>query len=1242
MAKQELHAENAEDSFAHQYEHDPNACSICLEQVDYRGSILLTCIKCQVKVHAKCYNAVITTDDSKWLCEVCEEMENTGGNSKKKSLSRPCCAICPFEGGALRKTTQPGVWCHVLCANWIPELHHIMVEQNVHEPIDISLLDQSRSSLRCLVCGLRGGCIQCVSGRCARSFHVLCAMRAPSDAIYTGYHDDQQIYHCKAHLSDVASRKYEIVDNSWRQKEVTAKVLAKFPAQKGKCRFCNAKVPSNVLPRHEDFCLLSAMSKEEAKERKERIAKSGIEPVQIIYKSKATTSMPNTPTAMASANTNHMELLLTALQNNGGMDSPAVAATVTPLSSSTKNSRSDTKMRPCPECDTPVKEARLVNHLKTKCPKSKAAAARRAKIFQRRKNTSAPVQIELNENDDSDDVTEISAPLSEDMTDVLFASWPGQQTGTPMNSSLFWKFVQGGFFSGIPNGTKKRLDHMCKTLCGVKVDEILTRHEEGKLKSCEDIFHFQEEDNSEKEHNKLIMDTHIHSCDFMLEASKLHCPEDQESKPLIEIQYNKKAIVKPKGKKSVSSSSDLQGQINVLFENAENVQALCKYSLYLRRQKEGGRGRLQPPPQDEESDKSSVWSRFHPHSSLYQVTGEAIEERVISLSKGDLLWTSLDSFDQKYTPSSSNLPRKDLWQDEITPEMNILISKLGQQMKDNRFRIRHLQKQLIMNEHHEGTFKRHSTITESYYREYSWWKGICGTLLTGFKDPLVLKAEKEAAEALALENQLKAVAQPEVDTSLSEKSEDTVDDGTCVVCFDGQSPESNPIIFCDRCDLAVHQKCYGIVKVPSNDFYCDRCSAETAGVDPARSVYCQLCPYRDGAFKRTVDNKWIHVACALWCPGVWISNLNHLTGISLSSQTDRKPRFVNTAEEVSQLITPTEAQDEIQLPAKLATPSSSLIQLGSICKFCKIACGRTIKCNGAVDCEESFHPLCAWYNGLSMFVKLNKEKGYIYNGGGDGLIFHACCEKHLPPAFEAEDLNNERIRRRRFRRDTFYHTLCRPKPPPNRRSDKSTSKLLAGPILQAIMSTDGKGPANEFPSKYEKTDEEQCASCFQRMSLLNEQEDETLVNGRQIMIRCHYCNVFIHPDCCSRGLDLEMLVKYNSTWSCERCAMTGRKNTSTGCLLCERTDGYLIPCVKSYDEANKSLAGNFNNLWIHAFCAQWSKATFTLLEGLKCAVLPPTLSGDISMRCELCGKRSVSIFLFLSFSLKTNRTDTFR
>lgn len=82
----------------------------------------------------------------------------------------------------------------------------------------------------------------------------------------------------------------------------------------------------------------------------------------------------------------------------------------------------------------------------------------------------------------------------------------------------------------------------------------------------------------------------------------------------------------------------------------------------------------------------------------------------------------------------------------------------------------------------------------------------------------------------------------------------------CDVCRSPYSEDGNEMVFCDTCNVCVHQACYGIEEIPAGEWYCQPCR-ELGRVDKAS---CILCPNKNGAMKRTPDDKWAHVSCSLW------------------------------------------------------------------------------------------------------------------------------------------------------------------------------------------------------------------------------------------------------------------------------------------------------------------------------------------------------------------------------------------
>jgi hypothetical protein len=93
-------------------------------------------------------------------------------------------------------------------------------------------------------------------------------------------------------------------------------------------------------------------------------------------------------------------------------------------------------------------------------------------------------------------------------------------------------------------------------------------------------------------------------------------------------------------------------------------------------------------------------------------------------------------------------------------------------------------------------------------------------------------------------------------------------------CLQPDSEEGNEMVFCDSCNICVHQACYGITTIPSGSWLCRTCALSLR-------PECVLCPNKGGAMKCTRSGqKWAHVSCALWIPEVSIGCVERMEPIT--------------------------------------------------------------------------------------------------------------------------------------------------------------------------------------------------------------------------------------------------------------------------------------------------------------------------------------------------------------------------
>ncbi|XP_067414588.1 lysine-specific demethylase 4B isoform X1 [Emydura macquarii macquarii] len=132
-------------------------------------SLLISCAKCCLQVHASCYGIRPDLVNESWSCSRCSA----------NAWAADCC-LCNLRGGALQKTTD-GRWIHIICAIAVPEARFLNVIER--HPVDISAIPEQRWKLKCVYCRKRmkkvsGACIQCSYEHCSTSFHVTCAHAA--------------------------------------------------------------------------------------------------------------------------------------------------------------------------------------------------------------------------------------------------------------------------------------------------------------------------------------------------------------------------------------------------------------------------------------------------------------------------------------------------------------------------------------------------------------------------------------------------------------------------------------------------------------------------------------------------------------------------------------------------------------------------------------------------------------------------------------------------------------------------------------------------------------------------------------------------------------------------------------------------------------------------------------------------------------------------------------------------------
>lgn len=213
----------------------------------------------------------------------------------------------------------------------------------------------------------------------------------------------------------------------------------------------------------------------------------------------------------------------------------------------------------------------------------------------------------------------------------------------------------------------------------------------------------------------------------------------------------------------------------------------------------------------------------------------------------------------------------------------------------------------------------------------------------------------------------------------------------CAVCNGNEGPAGNAIVFCDGCNIAVHQECYGIAFIPEGQWFCRRCMLVRGGL-----CECTFCPSRLGAFKQLDNGLWAHVVCALWIPEVYFAN----------------PIYMEPVEGVGNV------------------PRT---RWKLVCYVCKQRVGACIQCTNR-QCFLAYHVTCAKRAGLYMEM----EQG-VHGALALKASLTSFCHRHCPPDWSAEAAAIGIAKTRRFYRDRLLVSEQRLRMASRRRLEDSTS-----------------------------------------------------------------------------------------------------------------------------------------------------------------------------------------------------------
>jgi hypothetical protein len=438
-------------------------------------------------------------------------------------------------------------------------------------------------------------------------------------------------------------------------------------------------------------------------------------------------------------------------------------------------------------------------------------------------------------------------------------------------------------------------------------------------------------------------------------------------------------------------------------------------------------------------------------------------------------------------------------------------------------------------------------------------------------------------------------------------------DAVCEICNDGEVTPANQILFCEACNVAVHQGCYGIERVPEGDYYCLAClhygrrkldisverrrlyqaaaAAEAAGeTDIARIIQqvpqekifpasCEICPIRKGAFVPSDNPK-------RRCKRRQQKNRQSSQG---QADFELKPPSDDTATWIHMVCAKwlglnfvEEAKPDLLLEDVSQFKAYSLDQ-GFKCALCLGERGILQQCRFE-GCEVRIHVMCARSSGLCDVVHGENAMGPI-----EVNPWTLLCPDHSNRPFLGPDAmppNSIPVQKLVLMAKSFppeptvdprlLYANKRPDQPFNKLTGQERKGALANPEYERELIA-------ELTKKLQGV---RCEVC-----------DQWEEDGKGLT-RCRTCSVVFCDSCYVEGDG--MIVEKRTQYRCAKCTWLAEMKKhkqeveEPNCVVCNQKGGWLrkafaIPISKKTywnshkKEREKSLFRR--PIWCHTLCA---------------------------------------------------------